>query len=231
MDFGINSVAAYHKEVEIFRVRVASQPRALGWKSADLEAVAAFVTWLRLPPVARSGAVAVLPTVAHHCTASSVKRKPAAICTFYDARSGVEVADLLVTMRPAGRHHAAATSYKSFLAHIASGQPERTRTIKPNSGRKRPRALCAAGLQRILDGCGYACGPAPVRSVPRHRSPHRRGPGPAARRHERWPSVHQLVSVRWLPASLMPARCSDCSLRRTAHLNAPFGVIRAQQDQ
>lgn len=69
--------------------------RSLGWKTVDLEAVAGFVAWLRLPPPARNGAVAVLPTVEHHCTASSVNRKLAAVSTFYEfhARSGVEVAD------------------------------------------------------------------------------------------------------------------------------------------
>ncbi|MFF3159893.1 tyrosine-type recombinase/integrase [Streptomyces sp. NPDC057910] len=131
--------------------------RGLGWKTVDLEAVAAFVAWLRLPPAARNGAVAVLPTVEHHCTASSVNRKLAAVSTFYEfhARSGIEVADLLVTMRPAGRHRSSATSYKPFLQHIASGRPERTRTIKLKSGRKRPRVLTAAQAQKILDGCEH----------------------------------------------------------------------------
>jgi integrase/recombinase XerD len=35
----------------------------LGWQSATLEDVAGFVAWLRLPPEARGGRVAVLPTV------------------------------------------------------------------------------------------------------------------------------------------------------------------------
>lgn len=117
--------------------------RGLDWKSVDLEAVAFFVAWLRLPPPARSGAVAVLPTVEHHCAASSVNRKLAAVSTFYEfhARSGVAVAEMLVTMCPAGRHRAAATSYKPFLQHIASGKPERQRTIKLKADRRRPRVL------------------------------------------------------------------------------------------
>ncbi|MEN8652558.1 hypothetical protein ABCR94_18625 [Streptomyces sp. 21So2-11] len=66
--------------------------------------------------------MAVLPTVEHHCTASSVNRKLAAVSTFYEfhARSGIEVADLLVTMRPAGRHRSAATSYKPYVRATAS---------------------------------------------------------------------------------------------------------------
>ncbi|GIF13530.1 phage integrase family protein [Actinoplanes teichomyceticus] len=131
--------------------------RGLDWTAVDLEALASFVAWLRLPPAARSGAVVVLPTVEHHCTASSVNRKLAAVSAFYEfhARSGVEVAGLLVTTRPAGRHRAAATSYKPFLQHIASGRPERSRTIKLKTGPKRPRVLTAAQDQTILDACEH----------------------------------------------------------------------------
>lgn len=131
--------------------------RGLDWKSVDLEAVASFVAWLRLPPPARNGTVAVLPTVEHHCMASSVNRKLAAVSTFYEfhARSGVAIADLLVTMRPVGPHRSAATSYKPFLQHIASGKPERTRTIKLKNGRKHPRVLTAAQVQKILDSCEH----------------------------------------------------------------------------
>jgi site-specific recombinase XerD len=51
----------------------------VGWQSATLEDVAGFVAWLRLPPEARDGRVAVLPTVAHHCSEASVNRKLAAL--------------------------------------------------------------------------------------------------------------------------------------------------------
>lgn len=73
--------------------------------TVDLEAVAAFVAWLRLRPPGRGGPVAVL-------SSTSVNRKLAAVSTFYEfhARSGIEVADRLVTMRPAGRHRSSATS-------------------------------------------------------------------------------------------------------------------------
>src|ERR1700758_2811955 len=46
----------------------------LDWQTATLEDVAGFVAWLRLPPEGRDGKVAVLPTVAHHCSAASVNR-------------------------------------------------------------------------------------------------------------------------------------------------------------
>ncbi len=59
----------------------------LGWETVNLKAVAGFVAWLRPPPVARSGAVAVLPTVGHRCTASSVNAKVAAVSAFYEFRA------------------------------------------------------------------------------------------------------------------------------------------------
>jgi site-specific recombinase XerD len=150
-----NTVKAYGHDLKDWWTYL--DGRDLDWRSVDLEAMAGFVAWLRLPPAGRSGAVAVLPVVEHHCMASSVNRKLAAVSTFYEfhARGGVEVADLLTTMRPAGRHRAAATSYKPFLQHIASGKPERTRTIKLKTGRKRPRVLTAGQAQTILDACEH----------------------------------------------------------------------------
>src|SRR6266487_2414968 len=47
----------------------------LDWQAAGLEDVAGYVAWLRLPPAARDGQVAVLPTVEHHCGQASVNRK------------------------------------------------------------------------------------------------------------------------------------------------------------
>jgi hypothetical protein len=58
-----------------------------------------------IPPGSRDGRVAVLPTVEHHRSASSVNRKLAALTSFceFHARHGVDLAGLLVRMRPAGR--------------------------------------------------------------------------------------------------------------------------------
>lgn len=76
----------------------------LGWRAVTLEQVAGFVAWLRLPPAARDGRVAVLPSVESHCVPSSVNRKLAAVTSFYEfqARHGVDVARLLMEMQPAG---------------------------------------------------------------------------------------------------------------------------------
>ena len=73
----------------------------------------------------------MLASVAHHCSASSVNRKLAALTSFceFHARRGVQLAGLLVTMAPAGKGRSAVTSYKPFLHHITKGNPARRRTI------------------------------------------------------------------------------------------------------
>ncbi|WP_427130518.1 tyrosine-type recombinase/integrase [Pseudarthrobacter sp. S9] len=120
--------------------------------------MAGFVAWLRLPPEARDGRVAVLSTVEHHCSAASVNRKLAALTSFceFHARHGVALAGLLVTMQPTGRRGAgSATSYKPFLHHVTKNKPERRRTIKLKTGRPRPKVLAVKEVQAILDACDH----------------------------------------------------------------------------
>jgi site-specific recombinase XerD len=129
----------------------------VGWQSATLEDVAEFVAWLRLPPAARAGRVAVLPTVEYHCSAASVNRKLVALTSFceFQARHGVALAGLLVTMQPAGRRGGSATSYKPFLHHVTKNKPQRHRTIKLKTGRPLPKVLTVRQVQTILDACDH----------------------------------------------------------------------------
>jgi len=149
-----NTVKAYAHDLKDWWSYLDS--RRCGWRAVTLEELGGFVAWLRLPPEARDGWVSVLPSVEHHCSGASVNRKLAAITTFYEfhARHGVEVARLLVSLRPDG-HRSGATSYKPFLQHIAKGQPQRQRTIKLKSQPPRPRVLTAAQAQSILDACEH----------------------------------------------------------------------------
>jgi site-specific recombinase XerD len=130
--------------------------RGVGWRLATLEDVAGFVAWLRLPPEARDGRVAVLPTVAHHCSASSVNRKLAALTSFceFHARHGVDLAGLLVRMQPAGRR-GSASSYKPFLHHVTKNKPERRRAITLKTSSPRPKVLTVNQVQAILDACDH----------------------------------------------------------------------------
>ena len=61
--------------------------RGLDWRAVTVDDIAGFVAWLRLPPAARDGRVAVLPTVEHHCAATSVNRKLAALASFCEFHS------------------------------------------------------------------------------------------------------------------------------------------------
>jgi len=127
----------------------------LDWRSVTLEDIAGFVAWLRLPPAARDGRVQVLPSVEHHCAASSVNRKLAALASFceFHSRRGEPLGGLLVTMNPPGRRGSSRSSFKPFLHHITKSSPARGRAITLRSARPRPRVLTVAEAQAILDGC------------------------------------------------------------------------------
>ena len=150
-----NTVKAYAHDLKDWLSYLAGC--GLGWQAVTLEQVAGFVAWLRLPPAARDGRVAVLPSVEHHCAASSVNRKLAAVTSFYEfhARHGLDVAGLLVRMRPGGHRRSAASSYKPFLQHVTKNKPQRHRTITLKAARPRPRVLTAAQVQAILDACEH----------------------------------------------------------------------------
>ncbi len=108
-----NTVKAYAHDLKDWFTYLAGHDR--DWRAARLEDVAGFTAWLRLPPAARGGKVAVLPAVKHHCTAASVNRKLAALVSFceFHARHGVLLAGLLDTMQPAGRRGSAASYSRS----------------------------------------------------------------------------------------------------------------------
>lgn len=129
----------------------------LQWDSVTLEDVAGFVAWLRLPPAGREGRVAVLPTVDHHCSASSVNRKLAALTSFceFHARHGVALAGLLTTLTPPGRGRSSARSYKPFLHHVTKGNSQRRRAIALATPASRPQVLTVGKAQTILDACEH----------------------------------------------------------------------------
>ncbi|WP_206305848.1 site-specific integrase [Actinacidiphila soli] len=103
--------------------------RGLDWREVRLEDVGEFVAWLRLPPMVRTGAVAALPSVEHHCGEATVNRKLSAVSAFYQhaARHGVDLGELLMVWQPAGRR---STAWKPFLHHVSKGKPEARRAIR-----------------------------------------------------------------------------------------------------
>ena len=116
-----------------------------------LEDVGEFVAWLRLPLQARDGRVAVLPSVAHHCTESTVNRKLSAVGAFYThaGRDGVEVGELLTSWQVGG----ARGGWRSFLHHISKSDATPRRVVAFKTPKKLPRVLTPVEVQAILDGC------------------------------------------------------------------------------
>ena len=141
-----NTVKGYAHDLKDWFTYLAGHD--LDWQVVTVEDVAGFVAWLRLPPEAREGKVAVLPCVGNHCSSASVNRKLAALTSFceFHARHGVRLAGLLTTMQPAGRR-GSATSYKPFLHHISKSGPQPQRTIKLKTSRLRPKVLTAVEVQ------------------------------------------------------------------------------------
>jgi len=76
-----NTVKAYAHDLKDWFDFLAG--RELDWRSAGLEDIGAFVVWLRSPAQARDGRIAVLPSVAPACGASTVNRKLSALGSFY----------------------------------------------------------------------------------------------------------------------------------------------------
>jgi integrase/recombinase XerD len=145
-----NTVKAYAHDLKDWFVFLAG--RRLDWREVRLEDVGGFLAWLRLPPPARDGQVAVLPSVVAHCGQATVNRKLSAVSAFYQhsARHGVDLGELLTTWQPAGRR---GTSWRPFLHHISKTQPAARRAVGLKAPRKHPRVLRPAEVQAILDAC------------------------------------------------------------------------------
>jgi len=148
-----NTIKAYAHDLKDWFVYLGGV--GLDWREVSLEDVAGFVGWLRLPPAARDGKVAVLPTVEHHCSEASVNRKLAALTSFceFHARHGVALAGLLVGLTPPGKGRSSTASYKPFLHHVTKSHPNRRRTIKLAAPSPRAQVLTAEQIQTILDAC------------------------------------------------------------------------------
>ena len=144
-----NTVKAYAHDLKDWFGFVAE--RGLDWQRVRLDDVGEFVAWLRLPLQARDGRVAVLPSVPHHCTESTVNRKLSAVGAFYThaARDGVDVGELLTSWLVGGGRG----GWKPFLHHISKSAPKPRRVIALKAPKKLPRVLSLTEVQAILDGC------------------------------------------------------------------------------
>jgi integrase/recombinase XerD len=147
-----NTVKAYAHDLKDWFTFLAGL--GLDWREVRLEDIGEFVAWLRLPPSARDGRVAVLPSVEHHCAESTVNRKLSALSAFYThaVRHGVDLGELLVTWHPGGRRGG---GWRPFLHHVSKGEPTKRATIRLKATKKLPRVLAAAEAQANLDACEH----------------------------------------------------------------------------
>ena len=152
-----NTVKAYAHDLKDWFVFLAV--RGLDWREVRLEDLGEFVAWLRLPPPARDGRVAMLPSAEHHCAASHGQPEAVGAQRALHAprpprrRSRRAAGDLA-----AGA--VAAVGWKPFLHHISKGEPQPRRTITLKAPRKLPRILTAARCRRSwtpATGCGTGC--------------------------------------------------------------------------
>ena len=129
--------------------------RDLAWDEVTLEDIGSFVAWLRLPPQGRDGTVAVLGEQAHHCGASTVNRKLAAVASFYrfHARHGAKAAGVLQAIQAPGRSYAG-TAFRPFLHHVTGRSPQPRLAVKVKAPRPLPRVLTVTEAQAVLDACG-----------------------------------------------------------------------------
>lgn len=129
--------------------------RGADWEAVTVEDVAGFVAWLGLPPAARDGWVAVVPTVEHHCAAARVNRKLAVLASFceFHSRHGVALGGVLSAVAPAGRRGSSSGSFKPFVHHVMKSGAQRRRTVGVAAPTPRRRVLTGAPTQAIVDGC------------------------------------------------------------------------------
>jgi integrase/recombinase XerD len=118
------------------------------WDGAGLDDLARFVAWLRAP---KAGTVVV--------EAGNAGRKPAtvnqylaAVFGFYDylARTGVHLAEDLMTWRRAGRR-----GYIPFLYHATKGNPIPVRPVKLAVPHQRPKTLAEKDILAIIEACEH----------------------------------------------------------------------------
>jgi integrase/recombinase XerD len=151
IDRSPNTVKAYAHDLKDYWVFLAQ--RGLDWREVRLEDLGEYVSWLRLPPAGREGAVAVLPSVEPHVGPATINRKLSALAAFYahQVRHGVDVGELLTTWQLPGRRG----GWKPFLHHVSKDKPQPRRTIAVKAPKKLPRVLTVAETQKILDACDH----------------------------------------------------------------------------
>jgi integrase/recombinase XerD len=137
LDRSPNTTSAYAFDLrDFFRFL---DGRGTAWEAVTAEDLALFAGWLRLPPDADSGTVIALPASTSRRAATTIRRKLAAVSSFYDfhQRRGVAVSPSLTVSRS---NWFSGNRWDPFLPHLRPRQVFAAR---------RSRSRSTSGSRRI----------------------------------------------------------------------------------
>ena len=151
-----NTIKAYAHDLKDWLTYL--DRHGVDWRAARLEDVAGFVAWLRMPPQARDGQVAVLPAVEPYCSAA--QREPEIVGGDVVLRVPCPSRCRVVG---AADHHAAGDRARPARGDLVSAVPAscvQTRwraaaAIKLKAPKTLPKVLTVQQVQTILDACEH----------------------------------------------------------------------------
>lgn len=149
LNYSPNTVRAYAYDLaDLFRW---VSLRGRDWRRLALDEIGEWVSWLRLPPPARSGAVLALPSVAQAVSERSLQRKLAAVDSFYTfhARRDPSI-ELTLTRWSGGTTHRG--KFKPFLVHTQQGARRREIRLRGVVDRH-PMLLTRAEVTALQAAC------------------------------------------------------------------------------
>lgn len=122
--------------------------KQLVWSQVNLEQLAGFITWLRLP----TPNIVVLHSAVSQRTESSINAALAAITAFYKFHEQLgEIAELDLYQTQLAIHQ----NYKPFLHHLNTTKQHQSRKLKVKVPQHIPMTLAPYEVKHLLDLCYY----------------------------------------------------------------------------
>ena len=125
--------------------------RGRPWEKVTAEDLALFAGWLRLPPEADSGTVVALPASSSQRASSTIRRKLAAVSSFYEfhQRRGVQVSPSLTVSRS---NWFAGNRWDPFLSHLGPREV-RGPAVRVKVEKRIPKDLDPEQVSAVLAAC------------------------------------------------------------------------------